>query len=249
MSVVGVIPARLQSSRLPSKLLLAETGKPLIQHTWEAAVQARSLDSVVIATDSEEIRAACEGFGARCELTGDHPSGTDRIAELVRRSYSDSEIVINVQGDEPELDALHIDLLVDTLRQSDASMATLAIPMTERREIEDPSCTKVVVDGAGAAMYFSRAPIPHVRDGIDDKQLKSDSPYLLHIGVYAFRTPTLLELTELPPSRFERLEKLEQLRALEAGISIQVATVDHRSVGVDTREDYESFKARYLAGE
>lgn len=249
MSVVGVIPARLQSSRLPSKLLLAETGKPLIQHTWEAAIKAESLDSVVVATDSEEIRAACRNFGADCELTGDHPSGTDRIAELVRRSYPDSEIVINVQGDEPELDARHIDLLVDSLRQSDCGMATLAIPMVDRREIEDPSCTKVVVDASGAAMYFSRAPIPHIRDGLDERRLQNDSPYLLHIGVYAFRTPTLLRLTELPPSRFELLEKLEQLRALEAGISIQVATVDHRSIGVDTREDYDSFKARYLAGE
>ena len=226
MQAIGMIPARLQSSRLPRKLLLAETGKPLIRHTWEAASRAKCLSAVLVATDSAEIAEVVRSFGGRCELTGEHASGTDRIAEVVRRCCPDVDIVVNIQGDEPEIDPAHIDRLADTLAQDgSAEMATLATPITSRAELDDPSCTKVVCATGGRALYFSRATIPHCRDVNPDELLGSDSPWLLHLGVYAYRRDDLLRLTELPPSRLERLEKLEQLRALEAGFSIQVAVV------------------------
>ena len=135
MRVYGIIPARLQSSRLPEKLLLAETGKPLLQYTWEQACRAKSLAAVIVATDSEEIARAVRGFGGRVEMTGEHPSGTDRVAEVVRRSCRDADIVVNIQGDEPEIDPQYIDLLVKTLTEHPGSeMSTLATPITSRRE-------------------------------------------------------------------------------------------------------------------
>jgi 3-deoxy-manno-octulosonate cytidylyltransferase (CMP-KDO synthetase) len=244
-SIVGLIPARLASSRLPRKLLLAETGKTLLQHTWEAACRARSLSEIVIAADSDAIVEAVRKFGGRCELTGDHPSGTDRIAEVVRREFPNCEIVVNIQGDEPEVDPAHIDLLVDLLaRHSAARMSTLATPITTREVRDSPSCVKVVVDRNGRAMYFSRSLIPFCRDIDPDALLGSETPWLLHLGLYAYRREFLLELTGLPPSRLELLEKLEQLRALEAGATIQVGVIDRRAVGIDTPDDYARFVAR-----
>ena len=252
MRAYGIIPARLQSSRLPRKLLLAETGRPLLQYVWEAACRARRLDQVIIATDSEEIAETVRQFGGRCEMTGKHPSGTDRIAEVVRRCELDADIVVNIQGDEPEIDPRHIDALVETLQDHpDAQMATLATPITSTDRLNDRSCTKVVCNLTGRALYFSRLPIPCCRDGQVDELLQQAaqtdarlSPWNLHIGLYAYRREFLLRLTELPPSPLERLEKLEQLRALEAGAWIQVAFVDHASVGIDTPDDYAQFCAR-----
>lgn len=245
MHVTGIIPARLQSSRLPRKLLLAETGRPLLQYTWEAACGTRSLDEVIVATDSEEIAEVVRGFGGHCELTGEHASGTDRIAEVVRRCCPKSEIVVNVQGDEPEIDPTQIDGLVALLAEDPAAeMATLCTPITTRDVLDDPSCTKVVCGADGQALYFSRCPIPFVRDQRADELLADDSPWRLHLGIYAYRREFLLRLTELPPSRLEQLEKLEQLRALEAGALLKVGEVSHRSVGIDTPEDYAQFVAR-----
>lgn len=245
MSVQGIIPARLHSTRLPRKLLLAETGKPLVQYTWEAARRATSLSGLIIAADSDEIASAVRGFGARCEMTGEHPSGTDRIAEVARRACPDAEILLNIQGDEPELDASHIDLLVNLLREHPtAEMATLATPIRTRAEWEANSCVKVVCAADGRALYFSRCPVPFARDQSTDELLAKNSPWLLHLGVYAYRREFLLKLTQLPPSRLEQLEKLEQLRALEAGATIQVGIVEHRAVGIDTPEDYAAFVAR-----
>lgn len=252
MRACGIIPARLQSSRLPRKLLLAETGRPLLQYAWEAACRARGLNEVIVATDSEEIAEAVRQFGGRCEMTGQHPSGTDRIAEVVRRCRLDAEIIVNLQGDEPEIDPAHIDALVETLQHyPDAQMATLATPITELDRLDDRSCTKVVCSASGRALYFSRLPIPYCRDGRVEDLLREAaqtnarrSPWNLHIGLYAYRRPFLLRLTELSPSPLERLEKLEQLRALEAGAWIQVAFVDHASVGIDTPDDYAQFCAR-----
>ncbi len=273
MRVYGLIPARLQSSRLPRKLLLSETGKPLLQYTWEAACRATSLAGVIIATDSPEIVDAVSEFGGRCELTGEHPSGTDRIAEVVRRSCLDADAVVNIQGDEPEIDPSNIDAVVAALAADpNSEMATLATPILDRRQLEDPSCTKVVIAEDGRALYFSRLPIPFCRDqSVDDVlptnilttapetsesrhgaagpnelpgRLTGESPWLLHLGIYAYRRDFLLKLTELPPSRLERLEKLEQLRALEVGATIQVATVTDRSVGIDTADDYARFVER-----
>ncbi len=166
MKTYGIIPARLQSTRLPRKLLLAETGKPLLQYAWEAARRAKSLDDVLIATDSEEIAVVCRGFGARVELTGEHPSGTDRIAEVVRRSCPDAGLVVNLQGDEPEMDASAIDRLVEAMqKRPEIEMATLATPITSAVMLEDRACVKVVCAADGRALYFSRLPIPCYRDG------------------------------------------------------------------------------------
>lgn len=262
MQVVGVIPARLESSRLPRKLLLAETGRPLIQHTWEAASRAESLSELVIATDSPKIAEAVRGFGGRAEMTGEHPSGTDRIAEVARRLFANADLVVNIQGDEPEIDPAQIDTLVETLRDHpDSQMATLATPITTPADRDNPACVKVVCAADGRALYFSRSAIPFVRDAHKFSEIGNRapspgrssprhsspphfSPWLLHLGIYAYRREFLLRLTELPPSRLEQLEKLEQLRALEAGATIRVAIVDHPAVGIDTPKDYARFVQR-----
>jgi 3-deoxy-manno-octulosonate cytidylyltransferase (CMP-KDO synthetase) len=245
MRVYGIIPARLQSSRLPRKLLLDETGKPLIQYTWEQACRAESLAEVIVATDSEEIARTVRKFGGRAEMTGEHPSGTDRVAEVVRRSCRDAKIIVNIQGDEPEIDPRHIDVLVKTLSDHPGvEMSTLATPITSRRELDDHSCNKVVCGVDGRALYFSRATIPYARDAVWDELLQTNSPWLLHLGLYAYRVEFLLELTKLAPTKLERLEKLEQLRVLEIGAKIQVAVVEQRSVGIDTPEDYAAFVQR-----
>ena len=246
MRVSGIIPARLKSTRLPRKLLLAETGRPLIQYTWDAVRQAKSLSEVIIAADDDEIVRAVRSFDGRCEMTGEHPSGTDRIAEVVRRCCSESDIIVNIQGDEPEIDPAHIDLLVQLMSSNlNASMATLSTPITSREQLDDPSCVKVVCGSAGQALYFSRCPIPFCRDRDPDELLASDSPWRLHLGIYAYRREFLLRLTQLPPSPLEKWEKLEQLRVLEAGETILVGEVAHRSVGIDTPEDYARFVARH----
>ena len=245
MSTVAVIPARLQSTRLPRKLLLDETGKPLIQYVWEVAQHCDSLDEVIVATDSLAIADVVTKFGGRCEMTGEHPSGTDRVAEVVRNALSAAEIVVNLQGDEPELEPDHIQNLVSALHSNpDAQMATLATPLSCPADIASPSCVKVVCDQTGRSLYFSRSVIPYPREDDMESLLEQDLPWLLHLGLYAYRRDALLQLSDLPPSRLEQLEKLEQLRALEAGFSIQVAQVDNAAVGIDTPDDYARFVAR-----
>ncbi|MCA9005319.1 MAG: 3-deoxy-manno-octulosonate cytidylyltransferase [Planctomycetaceae bacterium] len=246
MQVCGVIPARLQSTRLPGKLLLNETGKSLIQHTWEAAASSEKLDRLIVATDSLEIMECVHGFGGKACLTGEHPNGTDRIAEVAKQELFDAEIIVNIQGDEPEISPVFIDQLIEVLLQSPtADMATLATPIRDLAQLQDSSCTKVVCRSDGSAMYFSRLPIPFTRDQQPEAFLPDQSPWLLHLGIYAYRRPFLLELTQIPPTPLEQLEKLEQLRALESGATIQVAQVSHPSVGIDTPEDYAQFVKRY----
>ena len=246
MKTVGIIPARLQSTRLPRKLLLAETGRPLIQYVWQIATQCDVLDEVIVATDSDEIARAVAAFGGRAELTGEHPSGSDRIAEIVRRCCSDADVVINLQGDEPELAPAVVSALHGALISSDCEMATVAAPITEAAVVRDPGCVKVVVNDLSHAMYFSRAPIPFLRDGIleDVLQQKIASPWLLHVGLYAYRRDFLLKFTSMPPSSLETTEKLEQLRALQCGARIAVAVTDHAAPGIDTPEDYAAFVRR-----
>lgn len=247
MSVIGLIPARERSTRLPNKLLLDATGKPLLQYTWEAACRAQKLDRVIVATDSRKIADVVARFGGDFALTGDHPSGTDRIAEVVRKLGQQTTIAVNIQGDEPDIDPSQIDMLVETLEQAPGvQMSTLATPIREMSVLRDPSCTKVVCDEQGRALYFSRSMIPFCRDQKPEELLGEDSPWRLHLGLYAYRRDFLLQLTKLPPSRLEKLEKLEQLRALESGARIQVATVEHRSVGIDTPEDYAQFVTRKI---
>jgi len=247
-----VIPARRRSTRLPDKLLLRQTGKTVLQHTYEAAQQTRLPQRVLIATDDLVIAREARQFGARVVMTSpDCPSGTDRVAEAVRQldDAIDAQIIINLQGDEPEIDPAAVDQLAASLIANPAAaMATLATPIRQREHLDDPACVKVIFDPTGKAMYFSRSPIPHVREW-DDKHLEAQ-PALFHqhIGVYAYRHHLLMRLAKLPPGRFEQLEKLEQLRVLEHGETILITEIDEPTHGIDTPADYAAFVERRRAG-
>jgi 3-deoxy-manno-octulosonate cytidylyltransferase (CMP-KDO synthetase) len=241
-----IIPARLASTRLPRKLLLRQTGKTLIQHTFEAACRASRPLGVCVATDSEEIAAEVERFGGRAIMTdGDLASGTDRVAQAARELH-DAPIIVNVQGDEPDLSGEAIDRAIGLLESDpEAVMATLATPIRSQEKLFDPACVKVVFDSAGRALYFSRAPIPFVRDWGEDV-LAGDPPrFFPHIGLYAYRREFLLELARMPRSPHELLENLEQLRVLDAGHTIRVAIIDEPAIGIDTAADYAQFVARF----
>jgi len=240
-----VIPARLASTRLPRKLLLRETGKTLIQHTYEAAGRARRPAGLCVATDHREIFDEVRAFGGEVQMTRDDlVSGTDRVAEVARR-LPHVEIVVNVQGDEPELSGETIDTVIRLLEASPASvMATLATPIRSRSQLEDPACVKVVFDASGQALYFSRSVIPHPRQWDDGLLTVSPPRFYQHVGLYAYRRDFLLRLAEMPPSPLEQLEKLEQLRVLEAGERIIVGIVDEPTVGIDTEADYRAFVER-----
>jgi 3-deoxy-manno-octulosonate cytidylyltransferase (CMP-KDO synthetase) len=241
-----VIPARLTSTRLPRKLLLCETGKPLIQHTYEAAMRATRTSGVLVAADSEEIAAAVRGFGGSVELTSpDCASGTDRVAEIARK-LPDVDVLVNVQGDEPEISAAAIDLAVELLERDPAAvMSTLATPIRSREQLVDPACVKVIFDQRGRAIYFSRAAIPFARTW-DDALLSADPPHFYqHIGLYAYRRDFLLQLAEIPRAGIERIENLEQLRVLDAGYAIQVGVIDEPTIGIDTPDDYRAFVERW----
>lgn len=248
MEIVGVIPARFASTRLPGKPLLAETGRPLIQHVVEAARRARSIDRVIVATDDSRIADAVARFGGECVMTrSDHPTGTDRVAE-VAAGIPDARIIVNLQGDEPEVSGHALDLVVSLLEgDPNVPMATLGTPIQSVDVYNDPSCVKVVRARNGRALYFSRASIPHYRDGLSKRPPDAPLAYL-HLGLYAYRREFLLGLASLPPSPLESAEKLEQLRVLEAGYPIAVGLIDEPSIGVDTPEDYRRFVDRWNAG-
>lgn len=248
MEIVAVIPARFASTRLPGKPLLAETGRPLIQHVVEAARRASRIDRVIVATDDARIADAVAKFGGEFMMTrADHPSGTDRVAE-VAAGIPEARVVVNLQGDEPEITGEALDLVVSLLDGDDGPpMATLATPIRTEEDYRDPACVKVVRSRAGHALYFSRSPIPCHRDGLPDPGRGSVLAYL-HLGLYAYRREFLLEFASLPPSPLETTEKLEQLRVLEAGHEIAVGLVDEPSVGIDTPEDYRRFVERWRAG-
>lgn len=251
MKVLGIIPARLSSTRLPGKLLLQETGKPLIQHTWEAVTGSQLLDEIVIATDSPEIAAAAAQFGARVVQTGECANGTERAAEAIKRLGEAWDLVVNIQGDEPEIDPSHIDVCIQSLQKHpECEMATLANPLLNYAQLLDPGCVKVVRATNGQALYFSRAPIPHSRDLPAELWLEESHPYqqppwLQHIGLYAYRVPFVQAFAQMPPSPLEAIEQLEQLRALQAGAAIHVAVVTHRATGIDTPQDYRDFVRRF----
>jgi len=245
LAAVAIIPARYESSRFPGKPLAKETGKCLIQHVFDNVKRAKKLGRVIVATDDERIRRAVAEFGGEAVMTRpDHVCGTDRIAEVA--NGLDEDIVVNVQGDEPEIDPAHIDLLVGLLeRDGDCEMATLACPFETVEDAVSPSTTKVVLDAFGRALYFSKAVIPFARD--DGGEVKDPGQYLLHLGIYAYRRIFLLRYSSMPPTRLELTEKLEQLRALENGCRIAVGIVDRGSIGVDTPEEYATFVARHRA--
>jgi len=265
MSATAIIPARYGSTRLPGKCLLAETGKPLIQHVVEAVRKARRIGRIVVATDDERIGAAVAAFGGRAVMTSPaHRCGTDRLAEAAAKlGLGDSEIVVNVQGDEPEIPAAAIDRVVELAEglggaaaSSESApampkkkgivgmqgiagigMATLVTPLAAE-QAGNPNRVKAVLDGRGRALYFSRWPIPFDRDHAGGVR------YLLHLGIYAYRVAFLKLFTSLPPTPAEQAEKLEQLRALEHGYTILAAEVDYDGAGIDTPSDYAAFVAR-----
>lgn len=239
-TVLAVIPARYASERLAGKPLLNETGRTLIEHTWRQVRRAGRIGGVLVATDDERILLAARGFGAEAVLTSPAcRSGTDRVAEAVRGR--NASLIVNVQGDEPEVDPAALDRLIRRMEGDDAAMGTLASPLSDAAAIVDPHRVKVVTDARGRALYFSRAPIPFARDG--------HAEALLHIGVYAFRPAFLDAFARWPTTPLEATERLEQLRALEHGAAIAVEVVpDAAWCGIDTRADYEAFVRRWKAG-
>jgi 3-deoxy-manno-octulosonate cytidylyltransferase (CMP-KDO synthetase) len=240
-----VIPARLGSTRLPRKLLLRQTGKPLIRHTYEAALRATRPLGVCVATDHPEIFDEVRSFGGWVAMTDPNaPSGTDRVAQLAR-GLTEVDIIVNLQGDEPELSGESIDLAIRLLEENpDAVMSTLATPIRSRRQLDDPACVKVVFDDRGRALYFSRSPIPHPRQWDDALLSAQPAHFYQHVGLYAYRREFLLQLAAMPPSELERIENLEQLRVLQSGHSILVGIVDEPTFGIDTPDDYQAFVDR-----
>ena len=242
MKIIGIIPARYASTRFPGKPLHPIAGKPLIQHVAEQCQQAKSLSEVIVATDDERIASVAKAF-CRVELTrADHPSGSDRIAEVAGRIPCDA--IVNIQGDEPLIDPAVIDAVAGALAKSE--MSTAATLIKNPAEYDNPNVVKVVVNAGGHALYFSRRTIPYLREAASrpvNEQLAA-FPFLKHLGIYGFRRETLLRLVKFPVSPLENAEKLEQLRALEAGMMITVARVDEAPLSVDTPADLE--KARRL---
>jgi len=237
LSVVGVIPARYGSSRLPGKPLVDLQGKPLLYHVYQRSIKARSLDRVLIATDDERVYRAASEFGAAVVMTGkEHRSGTDRIAEAVKDL--DADLVINIQGDEPLIDSNAIDHVVNLLREDgDADMATLKARIENLEDFLNPNVVKVITDERDYALYFSRAPIPYHR-----KEPNSFEHAYRHIGLYGYRRDFLMQFTKWTPSTLEKMEDLEQLRALEHGAKIKVGLTNTHVFGVDTPEDLERIR-------
>ncbi|MBI4391494.1 MAG: 3-deoxy-manno-octulosonate cytidylyltransferase [candidate division NC10 bacterium] len=233
MKVVAVIPARYASSRFPGKALAEIAGKPMVQHVAERAAQAKTVDRVLVATDDERIAAAVRAYGTEALLTATtHPSGTDRIAEAIRDLPCD--LVVNVQGDEPLLPPAMVDEAVEPFFADPAlEMATVCRAIEDPRDLADPNVVKVVRDLEGYALYFSRAPVPHRREG----QRGPGARAYKHIGLYVYHRAFLLRFTAWPPTPLEEAERLEQLRALEHGVRIKVVETTHDSVGVDTPDD------------
>src|SRR5688572_19198656 len=235
MKILGIIPARYASTRFPGKPLHLIAGKPLLQHVVERCQEAKALSEVIVATDDTRIADVARQF-CRVEMTAEqHPSGTDRVAEVVERNVCDA--AVNIQGDEPLIDPAVIDAVARALAGS--PMSTAATPIRELAEYDNPNVVKVVVNAAGRALYFSRRTIPFVRDAASRpiaEQLAA-FPFLKHLGIYGYWRDTLLKLVKFPVSPLEAAEKLEQLRALENGVEIAVMRVMYDSVGVDVPED------------
>lgn len=237
--VLGIVPARLASTRLPRKPLYPLHGKPLIEWVWRRVETMSVLDHAVVATDSEEVAEVCRALGAPVEMTSsDHPSGTDRVAEVANRpEYAGYTYVANVQGDEPLLKEAHLRSAIALVRDGGWDVGTCATPILTEEARKDPSVVKVVRAATGRALYFSRAPVPYKRD---DKPLAEElerEPFLRHIGIYAYTRAALEDWVAMAPSPLERLELLEQLRPLEAGLRIGVAVVGSADPGVDTPAD------------
>jgi 3-deoxy-manno-octulosonate cytidylyltransferase (CMP-KDO synthetase) len=264
LAIVAIIPARFGSTRLPGKPLSQISGKPMVQHVWERARQARTVDRVLVATDDERIAEVVRAFGGEVVMTSRaHATGTDRLAEAA--AGTDAEIVVNVQGDEPMLDASFIDGMVAPLRaELDLPMSTVSLPLTDVEEMLSSAVVKVVTDARGHALYFSRSPIPFVRDAVDLRSDHQRGEWLRaaaaqavsrrlarkHVGLYAYRREALLRFASLSPSPLEQAESLEQLRALHHGMRIRVVPMEGQSgVAVDTPQDLERVRAIMAGGD
>ena len=240
MAAVAIIPARFSSTRFPGKIIASATGKPLVQHVVERTRKARLLRDVIVATDDQRVVDALAGYETRCVMTAaNHVSGTDRVAEAAR-GLSDN-IIVNVQGDEPEIEPATIDELIDRLERSGDEMATAATQFPQGSDPKDPNLVKVVVSLDGQALYFSRSVIPFHRDSTPE----SSPAYYLHQGIYAYRRDFLLKLASWPPTPLELSEKLEQLRVLEHGGKIHVVKTRRVVHGIDTPQQYEAFVKRF----
>ena len=239
MKVSGVIPARYSSTRLPGKPLADICGKPMVQHVYENAAQAKLLDEVLVATDDERVYRQVIAFGGQAIMTSpNHATGTDRLAEVA--TQLDSDVLVNIQGDEPLLMPQSIDKAISALLEDDSVvMSTLKWLIKDLEEAQNPSAVKVVTDNDDNALYFSRAPIPYPRDG--------SAIYYKHLGLYVYRKEFLLHFASLAPTALEDLEKLEQLRVLENGYKIKVVETEHDSIGVDTPADLD--RVRQIIGE
>ncbi len=230
-----IIPARLNSSRLKNKLLLCAKGKPIIQWVYEAASKAKLASKVIVAADSEEIFDVVKEFGGNVEMTSnEHKSGSDRIAEVAKR-HPEIEYILNLQGDEPQMDPEVIDSLIQALHTSDANISTLLRKITNKEQIENPNCVKCVFNKDNYALYFSRYPVPYPRNA-------EEAEYYAHIGMYAYTRESLLKMTSLPMAMIEKTESLEQLRALYNGMTIKIILTKLNPVGIDTIQDFEKFK-------
>src|SRR5882724_4429345 len=241
MKIVGIIPARFASTRFPGKPLALIAGKPLIQHVVEQCQKAKSLSEIIVATDDTRIWEVAQNF-CRVEMTRpEHPSGSDRIAEVAERISCDA--IVNIQGDEPTIDPSVIDSVANAL--TDCEMSTAATRIKNPVELDNPNVVKVVVNAAGRALYFSRRAIPYVREAASRPVIEQLAafPFLKHLGIYGYRRETLVRLVRFPVSPLEQAEKLEQLRALENGLQIAVVKVDYNSVGVDVPGDVKKVEA------
>ncbi|MFI4913263.1 MAG: 3-deoxy-manno-octulosonate cytidylyltransferase [Sedimentisphaeraceae bacterium JB056] len=240
MKNIVIIPARYDSTRFHGKVLAKETGKYLLQHTYEQVLKAQSVSDVYIATDSNKVFEACREFGGNCIMTSDqHKSGTDRIAEAAANIETD--MIINVQADEPEISPDDIDMLAQTMEQNpEVPMGTLVTKISDPQWLDNTNVVKAILDTKGRAIYFSRAPIPHNRD----KGCGSCELAYRHLGIYAYQKEFLLQITKMPQTPLEKCESLEQLRVIENGYPIITAKVDASPEGIDTQPQYEDFVER-----
>jgi 3-deoxy-manno-octulosonate cytidylyltransferase (CMP-KDO synthetase) len=237
MKVLGIIPARYGSTRFPGKPLAVLAGKPMVQWVYERATQAELLSEVIVATDDERIFKAVKKFGGRVVMTRpDHPSGSDRIAEVAAKS--DAEIIVNIQGDEPLIEPTAIDLGVKILLDHPAAqVGTLVRPIRNTADLRNPNIVKVALAQDNTALYFSRSPIPFCRGAQTEAEWLQQHAYFKHIGLYIFQRSMLLQFVKWPPGGLERVESLEQLRLLEHGVKIHVAVTEYEARSVDTVDD------------
>lgn len=242
MNATVIIPARLQSSRFPEKVLARATGKPLVQHVVDQVRKCRRVREILVAADDVRVADALREFKTNVVLTDPHhPSGTDRIAEVATKL--DDELVINVQGDEPEIEPATVDLLIERMTQTGSKMGTVITPFAPPRDPNNPNIVKAVVGIDGSAIYFSRHPIPFKRD-----EGGATPTYFHHLGIYGYRRDFLLEFSSWQPTPLEQTEKLEQLRALEHGVRIDTIRIASAPAGIDTQQQYEAFVKRSQAG-